>query len=381
MLKYQLSNLRSVFLFSILLTLLVSFFFQIVLAQNYRKNKNESFSNLCQLVLPRLQTGGIRDVQDYLISLFPPVDRRLEVVPVVKVYGKAIIDQNIIRNSVRFDCNLVGISNISVSFFYRESKLFWSQQFFLISIFFIVIFLSVIVFVSIQRKKSLEKIKHEQELEVARIARQVAHDIRSPLSAMKIALNGILISENRKSVLVEAATRISDIAEDLLLQSRKLEINKKEISLGIKFADQKVNLKDVINIIINENAIVNRPVSITSNLKDIFIRADKGDLERVLSNLINNSFEAKQLSKEVIVSLDVSLHKNLVTLGVRDNGIGMSSDILKNLGCPGFSFNKTNGNGLGVSFAREKIAEWGGEFNVFSKENEGTIVNLTFQRV
>ena len=65
-------------------------------------------------------------------------------------------------------------------------------------------------------------------------------------------------------------------------------------------------------------------------------------------------------------------------LVVIDNGIGIPSHVLSRIGDEGFSFGKENGNGLGVSFAKRKMIEWGGTLQISSNVGVGTMVTLTF---
>jgi signal transduction histidine kinase len=61
-----------------------------------------------------------------------------------------------------------------------------------------------------------------------------------------------------------------------------------------------------------------------------------------------------------------------------DNGKGIPADVLSRSGEEGFSFGKSNGNGLGVHFAKRKMLEWGGDLQISSHAGRGTMVSLSF---
>jgi signal transduction histidine kinase len=209
-------------------------------------------------------------------------------------------------------------------------------------------------------------------------ARQVAHDIRSPLSALEMALVNSEISEDRKEIFKAVSARIRRVVEDLLSRSRN-SINvfseAKNPELG------KVDLVKVIDEIVLENRVASNSIHSNIACSSLAIQANEADLGRMLSNLLDNSLESKMMNRDLLVQLEIQESRDEVLLLIQDNGKGMSPEVLSRVGENGFTFGKDKGNGLGVSFAKRKLKEWGGSLKILSKEGEGTVVALTFKKV
>jgi signal transduction histidine kinase len=95
-------------------------------------------------------------------------------------------------------------------------------------------------------------------------------------------------------------------------------------------------------------------------------------LFRLLSNLINNSFEAQ--SSEI--KLELSTEAEYIKLAIIDNGSGITPEVLSTLGTRGNSHGKSSGYGLGLSSAKEAVEASGGNLKIESKINIGTRVTL-----
>ncbi|MBL7554597.1 MAG: HAMP domain-containing histidine kinase [Bdellovibrionaceae bacterium] len=225
------------------------------------------------------------------------------------------------------------------------------------------------------------------------ISRQVAHDIRSPLTALNLAVSTFQDMTAEKRQLVKNATqRINDIANDLL---------KKNTHSFTTFADLKkdtahilegtsvILLPTLIDRIVSEKRIQYREkidIKIEADLNNsfgTFILGNDSELSRIISNLLNNSVEALNNDKgEISVSLSGTHNRVLIT--IRDNGKGIPETLLPYVGELGFSHGKAgieSGSGLGIHHAKNTVYRWGGNFKIKSKLNEGVSVEMEFPRV
>jgi anti-sigma regulatory factor (Ser/Thr protein kinase) len=96
-------------------------------------------------------------------------------------------------------------------------------------------------------------------------------------------------------------------------------------------------------------------------------------LKRVLSNLIDNSVDAMDSGTIVISLKQLGGH---VHLSVIDTGKGIPADVLPKLGSKGFSYNKTNGSGLGLFHAIQSVEYWKGMLSIESWAGKGTTVTV-----
>jgi signal transduction histidine kinase len=221
-----------------------------------------------------------------------------------------------------------------------------------------------------------ERIAHENKLAVASIARQVAHDIRSPLGALSIALKSAIDLPHENRTLIEsAADRIRNIADDLLkrnIATKGLPHN--NISVGLSVGLKKLEAEAILPVIAEMRSL-HAEIDFGVNIQpDVMAIGCKTSFQRVISNIVNNSVESKP-SK---ISVTAMARSDKLVVTIQDNGCGMPEEILEKIraGESGFSYQKENGNGLGVSSAIEFAKGWQGQFSIHSKLNEGTMVQI-----
>ncbi len=215
----------------------------------------------------------------------------------------------------------------------------------------------------------LESIKGTQkEAAIAQLARQVAHDIRSPLMAVRVAIVGLGDNES-KNLIERAATRIDNIASELLSESR---LANSESALDFSKAiietveEKKIEIESNSNIEIQN--IVEENLRAASSVSET-------NIKNILSNILNNAVEACVGGGEIQVKAR-SLDSGEVELTVSDSGKGIPEDILTKIGRRGFSFGKTDGSGLGLSDAIAKVEKWNGELRIESEPDVGTTVRI-----
>lgn len=223
------------------------------------------------------------------------------------------------------------------------------------------------------------KVKKAQSLEntekLASIAAQLAHDVRSPLTAIDMLVKNIdHIPENLRIALHNATRRISDIANNFLVQYK----NPGDAIDKLILSDEYIPgiLESIVSEKINQyiNWDVQIRLSICDNAWNVFAYINSIDLKRIISNLVNNSVEAISRSGLINIKL-VSQGKNLM-IEISDNGCGMTENILNKIINEGVSIGKVNGSGLGLSHAFNKIKSWQGDINIISSILKGTIVQI-----
>ncbi len=112
------------------------------------------------------------------------------------------------------------------------------------------------------------------------------------------------------------------------------------------------------------------------------VRISPVDLTQVLVNLVNNATQAVQARGEPNrhVALEARIQGDMLELQVRDDGIGMSPDVLKKVGTPWFS-TRPEGTGLGIANCQRLIGRAGGRMRIESEQGVGTTVTLLLPTV
>lgn len=232
------------------------------------------------------------------------------------------------------------------------------------------------------RKKEVES---AERLAVAEISRQVAHDIRAPLSAINMAVFGLEEDRPNVKVIKGAVRRINDIADDLLQTHRNVsrDLTPFRLVRGGGLANTLL-VVDVVRAILGEAKVAADSAGVRIELKNIlcleniYIYGRVSELERVLSNLLANSFEAVQPIKVPSVVISFQIKANMLAITINDNGVGIPEDVLSKLGILGYSYGKgEKGNGLGFYHAVQTIEAAGGKLEVRSNVGVGTEILIT----
>lgn len=233
--------------------------------------------------------------------------------------------------------------------------------------------------------KMLERLKEQSRLEaIAKMARQVAHDIRSPLAALNVATSFISeLDEDKRVLFRRAVHRIDDIASDLFNRSKPIQ----DGECLVENEDVDVHLvSEVIESIVSEKRLQFRTkhnIGVEFRIETanygLFARINPILFKRILSNLINNSVDAIE-GKDGHIDIKLSAVDHHVVISVTDNGKGIPPELFPRLMQEGATFGKNNGSGLGLFFAKKTIEEWNGSIEVLSTVLQGTEIRITLPR-
>lgn len=231
----------------------------------------------------------------------------------------------------------------------------------------------------------IEESERAKDVQRFEIAKQVAHDIRSPLSALKVLSKNTNFAEASQQKLYEQVIgRLNSIAEGVLTIGTSGEAQEKIEDLGNADGpsielDPHSFLKIVENVLDMKKCEWDEgEIRLTSYLKEVKpIRADGDGLSRIISNILNNSKEAGATS----ITLSSIVEGENLFLEIRDNGRGMSDELLEKVRHGGRVSSKISGNGLGISSAYAVLKAWDGVFSISSTIGVGTTLQLGFKLV
>jgi signal transduction histidine kinase len=205
---------------------------------------------------------------------------------------------------------------------------------------------------------------------ISKIARQVAHDIRSPLSALRI-LAAKISNPDQQELMKATVERIDGIASDLLKQDFVA-------TEGVGLVSASV-LRQMLEMKSTEFGARANIRLVSAPEQAIQIAMIETVLFRCLSTLINNSVEASEKKAEIAVSA-TSHPAGLISVSVSDRGQGIPSELLAKLGKVSVSSGKSghdrSGSGLGVLSVFDYVQAAGGYVEIESKINEGTTFTL-----
>ncbi len=236
-----------------------------------------------------------------------------------------------------------------------------------------------------QMRKKVSQVSYSEA--IVKLAKQVAHDIRSPLSALNMVMGtNKEMPEEKRLIMRRAVQRINDIANGLLKQGKEQITNPTTAAVE---ASGPVMLLSLLDSIVSEKRTQFREkidVEIEGNLANghaLFSNVNPTELSRVISNLVNNSIEAFENSKGKVIIGIQEIKDSKIEITIEDNGKGIAPNILAKLGERGVSHGKEgtqSGSGLGVAHAIETVKSAGGTFDISSDLGLGTKIALTFPK-
>ncbi len=226
----------------------------------------------------------------------------------------------------------------------------------------------------IKLDESAVNLRHsERESAWQDMARQVAHEINNPLTAMKLRLQHLQnafarndkrvkeIADKTSQTLIEQIDTLSKIATDFSAIAKMTE-PKPEI----------VNINQIISNVVNLNQGT-RNVKIFKYLPeeecDVFV--DRSQILRVFNNLVKNAIQAIPDNREGIIIVSVKKKSTFVVIGVIDNGVGISNDKKEKVFVHNFT-TKNSGMGIGLALSKRIIEEAEGRIWFESTENKTT---------
>jgi len=208
------------------------------------------------------------------------------------------------------------------------------------------------------------------------LARQVKHDIRSPLAALNNTIKSLVLPADKKSVIQSAISRINDIADDLNRTKATSNTVRSESSV-----QSQQNLGEILASVIEEKRIQYRDLPEIAfelhldSAPDLgSVAMDSKELKRILSNVLNNSVEA---TEDVgLIKIELSGEHDFARVFIVDTGKGIPPEVIPSLGAKGKTFDKQNGSGLGLYHAISTIEGVGGRFTIDSDGISGTCVEI-----
>lgn len=206
-----------------------------------------------------------------------------------------------------------------------------------------------------------------------RTLKQVAHNIISPLLTLKFQLNELKIKNIDNFIIINKSLQNTlDIAYSLL---RNNNMNQEQNN-----STEKLLLVNLIDIIISQKRIEYKSFNDIKIIEKYdeklifsFVKVNEFQFFSVISNIINNSVQA--INKKGEISIFLSENYGTIVLSIHDNGCGIPSSILKDIGTFGVT-NKKEGSGIGLYHAKKYLCSIGGDFKIESNQNIGTKVYL-----
>ncbi len=229
-----------------------------------------------------------------------------------------------------------------------------------------------------RRSTLLHQVEYNNKLaSIGRLAAGVAHEINNPLAIINekagLLKDLIELSEDfpRKDKtlglvqsVLRSVDRCSTITHRLLGFAKHMDVQHEEIDLPSL-------LKEVLSFLEKEASYRELDVAIDVAPSVPTVESDRGQLQQVFLNLLNNSFAAVSDGGQIRIIIRRA-GPDTVSVAISDNGVGIPEDSLKKIFEPFFSTKEGSGTGLGLSITYGIVLKLGGRIDVDSTVGEGT---------
>lgn len=214
------------------------------------------------------------------------------------------------------------------------------------------------------------------------MAKQVAHEIKNPLTPMKLNLQYLQKIINEESV--DFKDKFKQAASSIIEQIDTLAHIAGEFS---NFANMpKANLQEI-----NLSAVINASTQLFENHEniqvvfnytqsDVFVLADKEQCLRIFNNLIKNAIQAIPEGNNGKIEIQIEDKDEVVLVSVKDNGTGIPDNMKEKIFTPNFT-TKTTGTGLGLAMVKNIMNSFSGSISFESREGNGSVFYLTFKKI
>jgi nitrogen fixation/metabolism regulation signal transduction histidine kinase len=220
-----------------------------------------------------------------------------------------------------------------------------------------------------------ELVRFERELAWKEMAKQVAHEIKNPLTPMKLSIQHL--RQTYQDRVSNFGQVFDDVSKTIIEQIDALSRIAGEFARFARMPKPtpvSVEVNEVLReavLLFDKDANIHFELKLGDNLPRV--KSDREELRRAFINIIRNGVQAMNNSGLMRI-LSWSDHYN-VLIAFEDEGVGMSEEVKKNLFQPNFS-TKTDGMGLGLAITKKAIDDIGGSIVVESEEGRGTTMRI-----
>ncbi len=210
--------------------------------------------------------------------------------------------------------------------------------------------------------------KSQRELAWREMAKQVAHEIKNPLTPMKLSVQNFRIKFDPNDPNIE--NKLDEYSKTLIQQIDVLSSISSAFSSFAELPAQKNEKIDLISTVKLCLEIFNeRNVIFQSDLNKLEILFDRTNLIRIINNLVKNSIQATSEINYPEIIVRVKKNIKYAIIEIKDNGTGIPNSLKEKIFEPSFT-TKTKGMGLGLSIIKNLIVNYQGNISFQSKKGE-----------
>ncbi|MCY1527295.1 Adaptive-response sensory-kinase SasA [compost metagenome] len=223
--------------------------------------------------------------------------------------------------------------------------------------------------------------RSERESAWREMAKQVAHEIKNPLTPLKLGVQ--LLEKSWKEQDPNFEKKFASFNKSFIEQIDSLATIASEFSNFAKMPDTRLEELQLVPVIEQAIRVFNTAENIEISMfnqaaDDLVVLGDKDQLLRSFNNLLKNAIEATEGREKGLIKINISNDDKYAFVEVEDNGKGIDELLREKIFVPNFT-TKSSGTGLGLAFVKQAIENAGGSIRFSSLAGHGTTFYLSFR--
>ena len=218
----------------------------------------------------------------------------------------------------------------------------------------------------------------EREQAWREMAKQVAHEVKNPLTPMRLSVQSFQRMFDPKDP--EIHKKVDEYSKTLIQQIDTMSKIAEAFSNFAKMPAQNLEQLDIVEVV--ERALEIFPsenIKFSATSSEIIAIADKDQINRIVNNLVKNAIQSVPENKIPDIEVELSEKDEHVYIKVKDNGSGIDDTISQKIFEPKFT-TKTSGMGLGLPMIKNIIETYNGSISFDTTKGEGTVFVVSFPR-
>lgn len=221
--------------------------------------------------------------------------------------------------------------------------------------------------------------KSEREQAWREMAKQVAHEIKNPLTPMRLSVQSFQRKFDPEDPNIHQ--KVGEYTKTLIQQ---IDTMSSIASAFSNFAKMPAQQKETLNVVeitrLALDIFNEKYIHFSSKEEEIIAKFDRTQLIRVVTNLIKNAIQAIPEHKTPHIDVTVQQEGDNIKIQVSDNGVGITKENVPKIFEPKFT-TKTSGMGLGLGMVKNIVETYEGSITFTSQENEGTTFTVMFPKI
>jgi two-component system nitrogen regulation sensor histidine kinase NtrY len=220
--------------------------------------------------------------------------------------------------------------------------------------------------------------KSEREQAWREMAKQVAHEIKNPLTPMRLSVQSFERKFNPEDENIKE--KLAEYSQTLIQQIDVMSAIASAFSDFAKMPTQKKEEIEIISVVKLALDIFNeKSVKYQTKEATLYAFLDKTQLIRIVTNLVKNALQATENEKNPFINIEVISEGNTIKIIVSDNGKGISDEVKDLIFEPKFT-TKSSGMGLGLPMIKNIIEAYDGIISFTSNEGVGTVFTVVLPK-